>query len=253
MPSGRCAGPWSSSDYAADPPPLRSATTVSTRLIAENDRFQDWEAAHVRLATDVKRVRIFTHSQKAADTEKRERKDIALREYRLLSNMQHENILRPIQLTETEVGPALVYELKPGAQRLAHFIESDLQALPLDARLELIRQVAEALQYAHQRSVHHRAISPWTIDVVRDGSALSVLLRDWQSGSSGAETRTDTRMTLHAGFQVGLIADERAAVYAAPEVLSGQGYDAVSIDIFSLGALFTPSLLASIPPRIRTN
>lgn len=208
-----------------------------TRLIAENDRFQDWEAAHGRLAMDVKRVRIFTHNQKAADTEKRERKDIALREYRLLSNMQHENILRPIQLTETEVGPALVYELKPGAQRLAHFIESDLPALPLDARLELIRQVAEALQYAHQRSVYHRAISPWTIDVVRDGSALSVLLRDWQSGSSGAETRSNTRMTLHAGFQVGLIADERAAVYAAPEVLSGQGYDPVSIDIFSLGAL----------------
>jgi len=97
--------------------------------------------------------------------------------------------------------------------------------------------VAEALQYAHQRSVHHRAISPWTIDVVRDGSALSVLLRDWQSGSSGAETRSDTRMTLHAGFQAGLIADERAVVYAAPEVLSGQGYDPVSIDVFSLGAL----------------
>lgn len=32
-----------------------------TRLIAENDRFQDWEASHVRLATDIKRVRIFTH------------------------------------------------------------------------------------------------------------------------------------------------------------------------------------------------
>lgn len=208
-----------------------------TRLIAENDRYQDWVATHVRLATDVKRVRIFTHGQKAGDAEKQDRKDIALREYRLLAGLHHANILKPTQLTETEVGPALVYEYNPDAKRLSHFMESNLLEMTIGARVELLRQVAEALQYAHQRSVHHRAISPWTIDVVKEGAAMKVLLRDWQSGSSSNETSPSTRMTLHAGANAGLIADERAVVYSAPEVLSGQGYDPVSIDIFSLGAL----------------
>ncbi len=207
------------------------------QLIDENDRFQDWEARHVRLETDRKRVRIFPHGQQAADTEKRERKDMALREYTLLANMQHGNILRPLQLTETEVGPALVYDLRPGTQRLDHFIESDLPALPIEARLELVREIAEAVQYAHQQKVHHRAISPWTIDMVPQGDRTSPILRDWQTGSHAAETRAPTRMTLHTGLEAGLIVNERASVYAAPEVLAGTGYDPVSIDIFALGAL----------------
>lgn len=207
------------------------------RLIDENDLFQDWEAEHVRLQADRKRVRIFTYGERAAEAEKLERKDIALREYQLLSALQHGNILRPIQLTETEVGPALVYDLNTDSQRLAHFMESDLPSLPIENRLELIRQLAEALQYAHQHRVYHRAISPWTIDMVAGAGGSVPVLRDWQGGSSSTDTRSHTQMTLHAGQEAGLIVDERAAVYAAPEVLMGQGYDPVSIDIFALGAL----------------
>ena len=55
-----------------------------TGLIAENDRYQDWQATHQRVASDHKRIRIFPHAQRAAEAEKRERKDIATREYALL-------------------------------------------------------------------------------------------------------------------------------------------------------------------------
>ena len=40
-----------------------------TRLIAENDRYQDWEAQHMRVGSDLKRIRIFPHAQKAAEAE----------------------------------------------------------------------------------------------------------------------------------------------------------------------------------------
>src|SRR5690606_32541061 len=39
------------------------------------------------------------------------------------------------------------------------------------------------------------------------------------------------------GQQAGVIDNPRSAVYASPEVVAGQGYDPVAIDIFSLGAL----------------
>lgn len=208
------------------------------KLISENDRYQDWLAVHKRLDSDRKRIRIFSQSSSAAKAEKRERKDLAVREYRLLKDVRHDGILCPHTLTDCETGPALIYDHVPDARRLDLALDGELKSAPIGARLDLIRQIAEALQYAHQRKVCHRALSPWTIDLVQNSeSTHRALIRDWQSGSQAEGTRTETRMTLHAGNQAGLLIDPRAAVYAAPEVLSGGGYDAVSVDIFSLGAL----------------
>lgn len=206
-------------------------------LLAENDRFQDWEARHARLDSDHKRIRIFTHSQEAADSVKRERKDLAKREYELLLGIQHEGILTPSQLTETEAGPALIYDYTPEFERLDHFLESDKSSFSTGQRLDLIRQIAEALQFAHKRNVYHRALSPWSIDVRSNKNSLRARLRDWQSGSSSTDTPAETRMTVDTGARAGLLTAPQAGAYTAPEVLCGRGLDATSIDIFSLGAL----------------
>src|SRR6266702_339294 len=59
------------------------------------------------------------------------------------------------------------------------------QSLDLDARLSLVRQIAEALQYAHERRLYHRALSPQTILVtVLDKSqspTIPVKIFDWQT------------------------------------------------------------------------
>lgn len=209
-----------------------------TRLISENDRYQDWEAKHLRVDSDLKRIRIFPHAQKAAEAEKRERKDIATREYELLRDVRHEGILAPRQLTESDIGPALVYDFNPDAQRLDHLIDAATSVIGISERLDALRAIAEAVQYAHSRGVHHRALSPWTIELQPDAHGRHrVVLRDWQSGIAGQGTTQDTRMTMHVGQQAGVIDNPRSAVYAAPEVVSGHGYDPIAIDVFSLGAL----------------
>lgn len=206
-----------------------------TRLITENDSYQDWEAQHQRVKDDLKRIRIFTHARGAAAAHKRERKHVAQREYELLRDFQHEAILTPRQLTECELGPALVYDFDPEAQRLDHLLGADTTPPDIGTRLETVRYIAEALAYAHKRGIQHRALSPWTIELQADRPVL----RDWQSGTSAADgsSVSHSRMTMHAGQEAGLIADPQAAVYVAPEVIAGQGYDPVAIDIFSLGAL----------------
>lgn len=220
---------------------MRSATVgdyALTRLISENDRYQDWEARHLRVESDLKRIRIFPHAQKAAEAEKRERKDIAAREYELLRDVRHDGILAPRQLTESDVGPALVYDFNPDAQRLDHLIDAATSVTGLSERLDALRAIAEAIQYVHSRGVHHRALSPWTIELQPDAQGRKrVVLRDWQSGIAGQVTTQETRMTVHVGQQAGVIDNPRAAVYAAPEVVSGHGYDPIAIDVFSLGAL----------------
>lgn len=219
----------------------RAATVgdyLLTGLIAENDRYQDWQATHQRVASDHKRIRIFPHAQRAAEAEKRERKDIATREYALLRDIRHDAILSPRQLTESDIGPALVYDFDPDAQRLDHLIDAATAAPGFDQRLELLRAIAEALAYAHSRNVYHRALSPWTIELHRDAQGKGrPVLRDWQSGIAGQDSTADTRMTMHLGQQAGVIDNPRSAIYASPEVVAGHGYDPVAIDIFSLGAL----------------
>lgn len=208
------------------------------RLIAENDRYQDWEAEHQRVKSDLKRIRIFPHAQRAAAAEKRERKDAATREYSLLRDIRHDGILSPRQLTESDVGPALVYDFDPDAQRLDHLLDAAGTSPGLGERLELVRSIAESLAYAHSRNIHHRALSPWTIELHADSRGRRhPVLRDWQSGIAGQDSTADTRMTMHLGQQAGVIDNPRSAVYASPEVVAGQGYDPVAIDIFSLGAL----------------
>lgn len=209
-----------------------------TRLISENDRYQDWEARHARVENDRKRVRIFHSAQKAADAEKRERKDIATREYELLRELRHDHVLAPGQLTDSDIGPALIYDYHPDAQRLAHRLDVASAPLSISQRLDLVRQIGEALAYAHQRGIYHRALSPWTIEVeeTADGR-LHAWIRDWQSGSGDASTHSASRMTLHMGQLAGLIDSPLSAIYAPPEVIAGHGYDAASIDVFSLGAL----------------
>lgn len=217
-------------------------------LIAENDRYQDWQATHQRVTSDHKRIRIFPHSQRAAEAEKRERKDIATREYALLRDIRHDAILSPLQLTESDIGPALVYNFDSEAQRLDHLLDAAISTPGFGERLELIRGIAEALAYAHSRNVFHRALSPWTIELHRDAQGRRrPVLRDWQSGIAGQDSTADTRMTMHLGQQAGVIDNPRAAIYASPEVVAGHGYDPVAIDIFSLGAL-TYALFGSRHP-----
>jgi serine/threonine protein kinase len=212
---------------------------VLTRLIAENDIYQDWEARHARVEGDHKRVRIFPYARKAAEAEKRERKDIATREYELLREVRHDHILSPSQLTDSDIGPALIYDYHPQAQRLDHRLDAASKPLEISQRLDLVRQIAEALAYAHQRGIYHRALSPWTIEITQEaaGSRLNAVIRDWQSGSSDQQSQSNTHMTLHHGQLAGVIDSPQSAIYAPPEVIAGHGYEPASIDVFSLGAL----------------
>lgn len=221
----------------------RAATVGDYRLLgllAENDVYQDWEVRHLRVDSDRRRVRIFPYARKAADAEKRERKDLATREYALLREVRHDHILAPVQLTESEIGPALVYDYFPHAQRLHHRIGAGAARLDISKRLDLMRQIAEAVAFAHQRGVYHRALSPWTIEISESldpATRLQARIRDWQSGCSASSPQSSTRMTLHLGQSAGVIDSQQAAVYAPPEVISGHGYDPASIDLFGLGAL----------------
>ncbi len=88
------------------------------------------------------------------------------REAELLATLNHPNIAAVYGFEETPGASGIVLELVEGptlADRIIH------GALPLDEALPIARQIADALQAAHERAVIHRDLKPANIKVTPEG------------------------------------------------------------------------------------
>src|SRR5206468_2108982 len=84
------------------------------------------------------------------------------REAQVLASLNHPNIAAIYGVEDR----ALIMELVEGptlAERIAK------GALPLDEALPIARQIAEALEYAHERGVVHRDLKPANVKVTPEG------------------------------------------------------------------------------------
>ena len=89
------------------------------------------------------------------------------REARVLASLNHPNIAQIHGLEETEGTRALVLELVEGPT-LAGRLEQG--PIPLDEVLSIARQIALALQAAHEAGVIHRDLKPANVKVRADGT-----------------------------------------------------------------------------------
>src|SRR3954471_7468930 len=88
------------------------------------------------------------------------------REAEILASLNHTNIAHLYGLAEGDGIRALVMELVEGptlADRIG------LGPMPLDETLAVSRQIAEALETAHDRGIVHRDLKPANIKVTPDG------------------------------------------------------------------------------------
>jgi serine/threonine protein kinase len=113
-------------------------------------------------------------------------------------------------------------ELLPGRE-LTELIRAD-PPLSLLQKLEILRQVARALNAAHRNGIVHRDIKPGNIMVQPDGPVVKVM-----DFGIARLARSSTQLT-QSGFIVGTIA------YIAPEQLQASEADARS-DIFAFGVV----------------
>src|SRR4051812_24331666 len=89
------------------------------------------------------------------------------REAEVLASLNHPNIGAIYGLEKTPDFTALVMELVEGedlSQRIAH------GAIPLDEALPIAKQIAEALEAAHEQGIIHRDLKPANIKVRPDGT-----------------------------------------------------------------------------------
>jgi serine/threonine protein kinase len=122
----------------------------------------------------------------AADPERRARLE---REARLLAALNHPNIATLLGIEESPAECALVMELVDGetlADRLA-LRASGQTALPVKEVLTIARQIADALESAHERGIVHRDLKPANIKVRPDGT-VNVLDFGLSTGLTSAST-----------------------------------------------------------------
>ena len=160
------------------------------------------------------------------------------REARAVAALNHPNIC-----TLHDVGPDyLVMELVEGetlAEALAQR-PAGARGLPLDETLRLAKQIALALEAAHEKGIVHRDLKPGNIKIKPDGTVkvldfgLAKVDAVGPDGSSDARERNLTHSPTIAATQVGLILG--TAAYMAPEQARGKPVDKRA-DIWAFGAV----------------
>jgi serine/threonine protein kinase len=207
-------------------------------LLFEGSGYQDWSGRHVSLPNVERRIRIYTYGSAASGEERETIRRAAQREFQILEGITHRGILRASEFRDLEQGAAVIFERDPGAMRLDLFMRERGARLSTRERCDLLRQIAEALQFAHQRKITHRALSPQSILVrAPDGPAPEIQIYNWQTGARELQSSGQTRERFTATSHLEQLIEDASTIYVAPEALTSGWATGEQLDVFSLGAV----------------
>jgi eukaryotic-like serine/threonine-protein kinase len=173
----------------------------------------------------------FLPEQFAQDPERLSRFE---REAHLLASLNHPNIAQIYGLEDSTSSQCIAMELVEG-ETLAERLQAG--PMPVPEALKVAKQVAEALEAAHEKGIIHRDLKPANIKIRPDG-AVKVLDFGLAKALEQIDARTDLSNSptmLRAGpTQPNIILG--TAAYMAPEQARGRTSDARS-DIFAFGCV----------------
>ncbi|HET9361970.1 MAG TPA: protein kinase, partial [Vicinamibacterales bacterium] len=189
-----------------------------------------YRARDTRLDRDVA-IKVLPESL-AADRERIARFE---REARTLASLNHSHIAQIHGLEESDGLKALVMELVEGptlADRIA------LGALPVDEALPIAKQIADALEAAHEQGIIHRDLKPANVKIRPDGVVKVLdfgLAKAMEStGALSPGTSRSPTITTPAMTQAGMILG--TAAYMSPEQARGRPVDRRA-DLWAFGCV----------------
>jgi serine/threonine-protein kinase len=199
-----------------------------TEQIGEGGMGVVWKARDTSLDRDVA-IKLLP-ANFADDAERLSRFE---REAKLLASLDHPNIASIHGLHEAEGSRFLAMELVDG-EDLSSRLERG--AMPVEEALEVARQVAEALEAAHDNGVVHRDLKPANVQLRSDGKikvldfGLAKTMDAAATSGDSAASPTITSLGTVAGVILG------TAAYMSPEQARGHSTDRRA-DIWSFGAM----------------
>src|SRR5882724_6340070 len=163
----------------------------------------------------------------AAVAQDRERLARFEREAKVLASLNHPNIAQIYGLEEDGDTRALVMELVGGSTLSI--------PQPIDTALSFGKQIADALEAAHEKGITHRDLKPANIMITPEGvvKVLDFGLASVPRREGATDARTSPTMTM-AATQAGLIMGTPA--YMSPEQAAGKAVDKRA-DIWAFGVV----------------
>ena len=201
-----------------------------TALIGEGGMGEVYQARDTKLDRDVA-LKVLPQ----AFTEDPDRLARFEREAKVLASLNHTNIGHIYGLEEAAGQKALVLELVEGptlADRIAQ------GPIPVDEALPIAKQIAEALEAAHEQGVIHRDLKPANVKVRDDGTVKVLdfgLAKAFQPDASDPGLSQSPTISLTAAAtQMGMVIG--TAAYMAPEQAKGRTVDKRA-DVWAFGAV----------------
>nr|MBV6629895.1 winged helix-turn-helix domain-containing protein [Oceanococcus sp. HetDA_MAG_MS8] len=203
-----------------------------------------WRVRHA--ATDERRVVKLALDERAQRALKRE---VTLNKV-LRNELGHEFPVVPLLEWNFDSSPAWVQMPWYAKGSLADWLNAHggPAQLPLQRRLMIVAEAADALARAHALGVMHKDIKPGNL-LVEDGTdELRLLLCDFGSGTVKSRDRLDQVGVTVMGFTQTVLADPSTSgtpAYMAPEVLKGGVFSEQS-DIYALGILLYQLVIGNL-------
>ena len=210
--------------------------------IGEGGMGEVWKATDTTLGRDV--AIKFLPASLAGDPERLARFE---REAKVLASLNHAGIAGIYGLHEHEGVRFLAMELVPG-EDLAQRLEKG--TVPLSDAIDIARQIAEAVEAAHDQGIVHRDLKPANVKITPEGKVKVLdfgLAKALDPVASGRHSGLDSRMSptiTSLGTVAGVILG--TASYMSPEQAKGKPVDRRT-DIWAFGCILYEMLAGRRP------
>lgn len=219
-------------------PPLLGDRYVVRRRVGRGGTSSVYVAYDVRLHT-WRAVKVM-HVESASDADLRER---FVLEGAALANLEHPNIVRVVDVQHDVAIPYLVMEWLEGGTAAAWVKQHG--PMPIDVAIDVMLELAAALEFVHSQGVIHRDVNPRNLLIDRAGICK---LTDFGiarvSASAQAISGDLERHTTEIGTVMGTDA------YMAPEQRRDSAAVDLRADLYAAGATMYTLLTGRLPPDL---
>lgn len=151
------------------------------------------------------------------------------REIRILKQMKHNNIIQLYSVIQTSTTIYLVMEYSPGKELFDYIVNK--RRLQESEACEFFQQVVSGVDYMHKNRICHRDLKPE--NMLLDSNRIIKIIDFGLSNSYGKNELLGTACG--------------SPCYAAPEMIAGNKYSGLKIDIWSMGIILYAMVCGYLP------
>ena len=152
-----------------------------------------------------------------------------IREMQILTEMNHQNVIKVFKIYEEENNFSIIMEYCEGGELFNYIVKN--KRLSEEESAYFFYQIINGIEYIHSKGVAHRDLKPENL-LIGKKKILKIIdfgLSNFYDGSKRLETPCGS------------------PCYASPEMVKGRKYDGFNIDIWAIGIILFAMLCGYLP------